>query len=88
MLNVFLGYVTSSSKGSCLTALERCTCRCPGCEAHSLGRFFFPWKVYNLHRRGFRSRKALVEWALGSLKVWPEAALVGQSFRDFGLDDW
>lgn len=26
-----------------------------------------------------------MEWALGSLKVWPEAALVGQSFRDLGL---
>lgn len=27
-------------KGSCLTALERCTCCCPGCEAESLGGCF------------------------------------------------
>ena len=70
MLNVFLGYVTSSSKGSCLTALERCTCRCPGCEAQSLGGCFFPWKVYNLHQGGFPKSQGIGgvgSWVVESL---------------------
>lgn len=87
MLNVFLGYVTSSSKAAALRRLKDAHAAVLGVKLRAWGDVF-PWKVYNLHRRGFRSRKALVEWALGSLKVWPEAALVGQSFRDFGLDDW
>lgn len=38
----FLGVRHIIIKGSCLTALERCTCCCPGCEAQSLGGCFFP----------------------------------------------
>ena len=74
-------------KGSCLTALERCTCCCLGCEAQSSGGMFFSLEglLYNLHQGRFPKSQGIGgvgSWVVESLA---RSGIGGSGLQRFGV---